>query len=74
MFVTSKPGIEKLFKALAASGESGVKGEVPPFQALVRVRLGKGYQVLEADLMAVHKFHSQNPNGADGTTPQTSAH
>ena len=74
MFVTSRPGIEKLFKALAASGESGVKGEVPPFQALVRVRLGKGYQVLEADLIAVHKFHSQNPNGADGTIPRASAH
>jgi hypothetical protein len=69
MFATSKPGIEKLSKAIAASSESSSKGEVPLFQALVRVRLEKGYQVLEADLMAVHKFHSQNPSGTGGTTP-----
>ena len=74
MFATSRPGIEELSKALAASGESGAKGEMPLFQALVRVRLEKGYQVLEADLLAVHKFHSQNPRGTGGATPQTSAH
>lgn len=73
-FATSRPGVEELSKALAASGESGAKGGTPVFQALVRVRLAKGYQVLEADLMAVHKFHSQNPSGADDTTPQPSAH
>ena len=73
-FATSRPGVEDLSKALAASGESGAQGETPVFQALVRVRLAKGYQVLEADLMAVHRFHSQNRSEADGTTPQTSAH
>jgi hypothetical protein len=74
MFATSRPGVEELSKALVASGESGAKGETPVFQALVRVRLEKGYQVLDADLMAVHKFRSQTRNGAGGTTPQTSAH
>jgi hypothetical protein len=74
MFATSRPGVEELSKALAASGESSAKGEIPVFQALVRVRLEKGYQVLEADLMAVHKFHSQTPRGAGATIPQTSAH
>lgn len=69
MFVTSKPGIEKLSKAITAASESEPKGELPLFQALVRVRLEKGYQVLESDLMAVHKFHSQNPSGTSGTTP-----
>ena len=69
MFVTSKPGIEKLSKAIVASSGSEAKGEVPLFQALVRVRLEKGYQVLEADLMAVHKFHSQNPSGTGVTPP-----
>jgi hypothetical protein len=72
MFATSRPGVEELSRALAAFGESGAKGGTPVFQALVRVRLEKGYQVLEADLMAVHKFHSQNPSGAGGTTPKTS--
>jgi hypothetical protein len=74
MFATSRPGVEELSRALAASGESGSKGEIPVFQALVRVRLEKGYQVLEADLLAVHKFHAQSPNGTGGTTPQASGH
>jgi hypothetical protein len=73
MFATSRPGVEDLSKALAAAGESDARGETPVFQALVRVRLEKGYQVLEADLLTVHKFHSQTPHGG-GATPQTSAH
>jgi hypothetical protein len=73
MFATSRPGVEELSKALAALGESGAKGETPVFQALIRVRLEKGYQVLDADLMAMHKFHSQNPSGAGGNTAKTSA-
>ena len=69
MFVTSKQGIEKLSKAIAASSDTELKGDLPLFQALVRVRLEKGYQVLEADLMAVHRFHSQSPSGTGSTTP-----
>ena len=72
MFATSRPGVEELSRALAAFGESGAKGGTPVFQALVRVRLEKGYQVLEADLMAVHKFHSQSSGGTGSTTPKTS--
>jgi hypothetical protein len=72
MFATSKPGVDELSKALAALGGSGAKGETPVFQALVRVRLEKGYQVLDADLMAVHKFHSQTLGGVGGSTPKTS--
>jgi hypothetical protein len=68
MFATSKPGIEELSKALVASGESVLESETPVFQALVRVRLEKGYQVLEADLMAVHKLHTQNATGVGGAT------
>ena len=74
MFATSRPGVDELSKALAALGQAGTKGETPVFQALVRVRLEKGYQVLDADLMAVHELHSHNPSGAGGSTPETSAH
>ena len=74
MFATSKPGVEELSKALAAAGESTAKGDTPVFQALVRVRLEKGYQVLEANLMAVHKLHPQSASGTGGTAPQASAH
>jgi hypothetical protein len=69
MFATSKPGIEKLSKSIATFTESGSKTEVPLFQALISVRLEKGYQVLEADLVAVHRFHSPNATAAGGTTP-----
>jgi hypothetical protein len=73
MFATSRPGIEELSKALAPSGESVLKSETPVFQALVRVRLEKGYQVLEADLMAVHKLHTRNATEAGGATPEALA-
>jgi len=68
IFATSRPGIAALSKALTASGESSLKGEPPVFQALVRVRLEKGYQVLGADLVAVHKFTTPDASGT-GATP-----
>jgi hypothetical protein len=74
LFATSRPGIEDLTKALAGSGVSGTKGEMPLFQALIRVRLEKGYDVLGATLVAVHGLPSQNGRGTGGTTPQAPAH
>jgi hypothetical protein len=67
MFATSSHGIEQLTRALAATGQTGAKGETPVFQALVRVRLAKGYQVLGADLTAVHRIRSSG--AADAKTP-----
>ena len=74
MFATSKLGVEQLSKVLADSEISAAKGETPLFQALIRSHLEKGYQVLQADLMAVHKLHAQPPSGAGGPTPQASGH
>ena len=65
VFATSKPGIEELTKALDLAGEKGAKTEPPLFQALVRVQLAKGYQVLSADLTAVHQLHSASSTTAD---------
>jgi hypothetical protein len=71
LFATSRPGIEELSRSLAASGTSSVaKSEMPLFQALVRVRLEKGYDVLGATLVAVHRLPPQNARGAGGATPQ----
>jgi hypothetical protein len=51
MFATSEFGIDQMMRALG----SGVPSSGPPiFQALVRVRLSKGYQVLETELVALH--------------------
>lgn len=72
MFATSRVGVEQLSRALVASGESA-KGETPVFQALVRVRLEKGDQVLGADLMAVHKLNSLNAGEAGAATTQAPA-
>src|SRR5262249_12882555 len=48
MFITSKHGIERLNKAFDG------KKELLPFQALLRIQLAKGYQVLGTDLISVH--------------------
>ncbi|QNI30654.1 hypothetical protein H7849_16110 [Alloacidobacterium dinghuense] len=54
MFVTSKHGVERLNSVLDGMGSGK---ELLPFQALVRVQLAKGYQVLGADLISVHRLH-----------------
>jgi hypothetical protein len=69
LFATSRPGVEELSRALAASGESGGKDEMPIFQALIRVRLEKGYDVLGASLVTVHRLLPQNARGSGGSTP-----
>jgi hypothetical protein len=66
MFATSKQGIEELAKALTSSEGLGAKDEIPVFQALVRVRLAKGYQVLGADLSTVHRLRPSNASGTGG--------
>jgi hypothetical protein len=69
LFATSRPGVEELSKALAASGASDGKSEMPPFQALIRVRLQKGYDVLGASLVTVHRLQSPNTRGTGVVTP-----
>ncbi len=73
LFAVSRPGIEELSKSLAASGGSGVKGETPLFQALIRVRLEKGYDVLGASLVTVHRLPPTNAREMGGATPQAPA-
>ena len=73
VFATSKPGIEELTKALGLVGEKGAKTEPPLFQALVRVQLAKGYQVLSADLTTVHQLHSADAKRTGNTAPAAPA-
>ena len=64
LLATSKSGIAKIQSLLAtATGQTGTQdgGDMPPFQALVRVSLARGYQVIGADLIAVHPFTAQEP-------------
>lgn len=53
-FITSRDGIEHLNQALTKEGKNN--SQPVPFQALVRVRLAKGYQVLGSDLISLHEY------------------
>lgn len=67
MFVTSKHGIERLNGVLDGMGSN--KKELLPFQALVRVQLAKGYQVMGADLISVHRLQPAKAESTAGSTP-----
>ena len=69
MFATSKHGIERLNELL--DGMGGGKKELVPFQALVRVQLAKGYQVLGVDLISIHRLQ---PAKAEPTQSASPAH
>jgi hypothetical protein len=51
LLATTTSGAEELSKALS---EANIKEKVPLFQALLKVNLEKGYQVLNTQLIAVH--------------------
>jgi hypothetical protein len=56
---TSRSGIEELQKALGFDLGQAQTRPIPHFQALVRVRLEKGYQILDASLVTVHGINGQ---------------
>jgi hypothetical protein len=58
LYATSKQGIEELSRVLAALGKSDTRNTFPTFQALLRIPLEKGYDVLGASLVAVHALPS----------------
>jgi hypothetical protein len=63
-FATSSFGVEQLNRALGANNALPASGP-PIFQALVRVQLAKGYQVLGAELTSLHPMpeaNTQRPN------------
>lgn len=67
LLVTSKSGIEKLLKALSEVDAVPPSRGLPPFQALVRVDLEKGYQVLDSRIVAVHPYNA-SPQAPAGST------
>jgi hypothetical protein len=58
LFVTSKAGIEELSKALAQVNTETQDGRGRAFQALVRVDVKKGYQVLGSHLVTIHPLNA----------------
>ena len=61
LYATSKPGVEELARAIQFPGNTGDERPFPVFQALLKVRLEKGYDVLGVDLIAVHMLPSAGP-------------
>lgn len=59
-FVSSASGIAELTSRLASLGEKK-EGQPPFFQALIRVDLENGLDVLGYHLVAVHPLHPDNP-------------
>jgi hypothetical protein len=64
MFVTSRAGVEELQKSVPVLRGQARDAEMPQFQALVRVGLEKGYEVLGASLVAVHRIPSATPSAS----------
>jgi hypothetical protein len=68
MFATSASGIEQINRALA-DHDAANHGSTVVFQALVRVKLAKGYQVLGAELITLRPLLPPAPphSGSDST-------
>ena len=64
MLATSKPGVEAITARVG-----GMSNKIPVFQALLRVNLEKGYQILDAKLLAVHPIQTDAPRAAAHTSP-----
>lgn len=68
-FVTSEAGLAELNQRLASSGEAFQKASPPFFQALLKVDVENGLDVLAVRLLAIHPIRAAN--GRDfGSTPQ----
>jgi hypothetical protein len=64
LYATSGPGVEELTKAIHLQENTGDTPPFPVFQALLKVRLEKGYDVVGVSLIAVHPLP---PIGAEET-------
>ncbi len=68
MFATSRSGVEELYRVLRVNNLAGAP---PFFQALLKVRLQKGYDVLGASLVAVHPVSTDHGAGAEGVNSRS---
>jgi hypothetical protein len=65
LYATSRSGVDELTRAVQFLGNTGDKRPFPVFQALLKVRLEKGYHVLNVSLVAVHALPSTRPEARD---------
>jgi hypothetical protein len=72
LYATSRPGVDELTKAIQFQGNTGDKRPFPVFQALLKVRLEKGYDVVGVSLVTVHKLPSTQPERENAGSAQPS--
>lgn len=63
LYATSGPGVDELTKAIQF--QAGDPRPFPVFQALLKVQLEKGYDVVGVNLVAVHRLPSTGPEKRD---------
>jgi hypothetical protein len=72
LYATSRPGVDELTRAIQFQGNAGDKQPFPVFQALLKVRLEKGYDVLGVTLVSVHMLPSTQPEKRSVSSGQAS--
>lgn len=60
LLATSRTGIQEITQSLGLREASGRSNKMPVFQALLRVNLEKGYQVLDSQLLSVHPIEADH--------------
>lgn len=68
LLVTSKAGVEELSNTLTQVKTASQTGKGRAFQALVRVDVSKGYQVLGSHLVTIHSLNAMKPAAATGSS------
>jgi hypothetical protein len=72
LYATSGPGVAELTKAIQLQENTGETRPFPVFQALLKVRLEKGYDVVGISLVAVHTLPSIGAEEKNGGNAQAS--
>lgn len=71
LFATSRQGIEELNRVLGTLGKPGARNAFPTYQALLQIRLERGYDVLGASLVTVHPLATSSSEA--GSSPGAQA-
>ncbi len=71
LYATSRQGIEELSRVLPASFKPDSRNVFPTFQALLKIPLEKGYDVLGASLVTVHMLPSTRSDSGAASKSQT---
>ncbi len=72
LYATSRPGVDELTRAIQLQGNAADKRPFPVFQALLRVQLEKGYDVVGTTLVTVHMLSPTRTETREAGGAQTS--